>query len=133
MRAWTIYPKRSADAAWREKLKSTKADSEPCKSAAKRIDWVSATAPRFDNLGIGRHASDVGEEAHYANPLFKLRLQNNFDAAVALVAKDVVHLGTIFEARGMCDHERRIDLIFCDTFHQVVRPPIHMGLSHSER
>lgn len=43
-----------------------------------------------------------------------LWLQYDFDATVLLVAKDLVHLGSLFEPGSVGDDKRRVDLTFFD-------------------
>src|SRR3954447_2882231 len=57
------------------------------------------------------------------------RLQDDLDAAVLLVAEDLVHFRPVLEGGGMRDDEGGIDLSLFDAAKQIVRPAIHMGLA----
>src|SRR4051794_38840339 len=61
-----------------------------------------------------------------------LRLQNDLDAAVLLVAEHFVHLGSVLERSGVGDDKGRIDLSFFNPPQEIIRPAVDVGLAHAE-
>src|SRR5689334_22243402 len=61
-----------------------------------------------------------------------LRVQDDFDAAVFLVAEPLVHLRAAFEAAFMGYDEGGIDLSLFDPPKQVVGPTVHMRLPRAD-
>src|SRR5215213_2122161 len=56
-------------------------------------------------------------------------LENDFDAAVLLVAEHLVHFRSLFEAHSVSDDKGGIDVAFLDVAEQFVGPAVDVGLS----
>src|SRR5436305_6417287 len=60
-------------------------------------------------------------------------LEDGLDAAVLLVAEDLVHLGALLEAHGVRDHEARIELAAFDQLEELGDPAIDVRLARLDR
>lgn len=74
-------------------------------------EGASAFGPDFTTLGSLGHLLRL---PNLLSMLMILWFQYDFDATVLLVAKELVHLGSLFEPGSVGDDKRRVDLTFFD-------------------